>query len=354
MGIKEKLKSFVPPSANTFHSFVVESNAAYSQILAKSTPPGGGGGIIVWEGHEFEYNALVSQGFFDIIMDKGFKERYLKLVKGLDEESIETVNRIFSRMQCCRSRNEGIVPLDIFTPAEKDYFLFLQNEYFPSILKVSDDCYAYKQYMLPINHFEPCVFLDKHGLAKVEHLEKLAEKDIIDAGGFIGDSVLILSPLTRKKVYTFEPISDNYNLMQRTIEINEIKNAVCEKMALGSKAGTLTFNIAGSCSNQYISNGYAHENVPVIALDDYVMKNNLNVGLIKVDLEGAEQDFLKGAKKTIMSQKPVLLLSMYHNASDFLDLKGILESWDCGYKFKVHKGLDYTFYIETLLIAEVR
>lgn len=274
---------------------------------------------------------------------------------GLDEESVETVNRIITRLQICITCAEGIVPLKIFNPVEKEYFLFLQNEFFPSILKISDDCYAYKQYRLPINHFEPCVFLDKHGLAKVERkIEEFEDKDIVDAGGFIGDSVLILSPLTKRNVYTFEPISDNYNLMLHTMEMNGIENAVCEKKALGSKPGTLTFNIAGSCSNQWPGSGYSHENVPVVTLDDYVAEHDLDVGLIKVDLEGAEQDFLKGAQKTIMSQKPVLLLSMYHNASDFFNLKGILESWGCGYRFKVHKGLDYCFYLETLLIAEVR
>lgn len=99
------------------------------------------------------------------MQNKEFKEKYLKLVTGLEEESVETVNRIITRIQSCITCAEEIVPLEIFNPVEKDYFLFLQNEFFPSILKISDDCYAYKQYRLPINQFEPCVFWDKHGLA---------------------------------------------------------------------------------------------------------------------------------------------------------------------------------------------
>ena len=55
----------------------------------------------------------------------------------------------------------------------------------------------------------------------------MIQGDIIDAGGFIGDSVLVLSPLTGGKVYTFEPVRENFDLMQKTMELNHITNAVC-------------------------------------------------------------------------------------------------------------------------------
>ena len=81
---------------------------------------------------------------------------------------------------------------------------------------------------------------------------------------------------------------------------------------------------------------------------------DIEVGLIKVDIEGAEQDFLAGARKTIEKHKPVLLMSIYHNADDFFDIKPIIESWNLGYKFRIHKPVDYSVSREVLLIAEVR
>ncbi|HBC93028.1 MAG TPA: hypothetical protein DCZ10_09055, partial [Pelotomaculum sp.] len=57
-----------------------------------------------------------------------------------------------------------------------------------------------------------------------------------------------------------------------------------------------------------------------ITLDEYVAKHQLDVGLIKVDIEGTEREFLKGAKQTIMSKRPILLISIYHTADDFLDI----------------------------------
>ena len=62
----------------------------------------------------------------------------------------------------------------------------------------------------------------------------------------------------------------------------------------------------------------------------------------------------KGALETIRTQKPTLILSIYHNASDFFDIKPLIENLDLGYKFKVHKPFDYTIVAETVLICEVR
>jgi FkbM family methyltransferase len=47
--------------------------------------------------------------------------------------------------------------------------------------------------------------------------------------------------------------------------------------------------------------------VKVDTLDNYVTRHNLQVGLIKVDIEGYEQKFLAGAVNTIKKQKPIFL-----------------------------------------------
>ena len=302
--------------------------------------------------NQFEYDYLQNHGFFQAVTGGDFMCRYMRLVDGLDEESVETVNRILTRIQIMEKHR--VLPLDIYTREEKKILTFLEKEFPCEVLILSDNCYAYKQYRLPMNHFEPCVFLDKHGIAQIDtNRDRIMQGDIVDAGGFIGDSVLILSPLTNQKVYTFEPVKENFDLLQKTVELNHITNAVCEKAALGRQSGTAAFAVQEFGSHRTDSAGVGTENVPVITLDEYVREHHLQVGLIKTDLEGMEQDFLMGAKETIITQKPVLLLSMYHNDRDFFGLKPLLESWDVGYRFKVFKGLDYGVCLETMLVAEV-
>ena len=77
------------------------------------------------------------------------------------------------------------------------------------------------------------------------------------------------------------------------------------------------------------------------------------MGLIKVDVEGGEQLLIKGAKNTICSQKPILIISIYHSPEDFFYIKPEIESWNLGYGFTIHKQLNTSIIRETVLIAQI-
>ena len=56
--------------------------------------------------------------------------------------------------------------------------------------------------------------------------------------------------------------------------------------------------------------------------------------------------------KTITTQRPILYLSIYHNADDFFNVKPMIEKFDLGYKFKIAKVPNGGIIVETALIAE--
>jgi len=99
-----------------------------------------------------------------------------------------------------------------------------------------------------------------------------------------------------------------------------------------------------------------NEEIKLTTIDSYVKKHKLKVGLIKTDVEGFEQKLLMGAKQTICEQKPILLISIYHNYNDFYKIKPMIESWNLGYKFDVFQGIQISgdITVETLLMAELR
>lgn len=298
---------------------------------------------------------MVAANWGDVTDQPDFANKFLRLTAGLDETSVEIVVRILLRLN--KYLNSDDEKMDLFTRAEQEELRLLKENFDSEILKLSDSLYAYKKYLLPINHFESSVFYFKHGLAEVETLDKVVGKAIVDVGGFIGDSVLILSELNPDKIYTFEAVPENYELLKQTIELNRVPNVIAENVALGAEAGSLKMNVYGSMSTAIDRKGVTYENeieVPVITLDEYVEKHNLKVGLIKVDIEGGEPAFLAGAKRTICEQKPILLLSIYHNAHDFFELKPLIENWNLGYKFKIHKPTYGNTTSETLLLAEIR
>ena len=93
------------------------------------------------------------------------------------------------------------------------------------------------------------------------------------------------------------------------------------------------------------------ENIKLMTMDDFVEKNNLNIGFIKVDIEGEEQNFLEGAKNTIIKQKPFMVISIYHSISDYLNIKPIIESYNLNYKFHIIKMMPYVGQYETILLC---
>lgn len=155
-----------------------------------------------------------------------------------------------------------------------------------------------------------------------------------------------------KKVYSFEASNKNFNKIKKNLELNNISNVVPVETALGSKVDEILF-LDGDDSCTMVSKNLKTNNmVKSTTLDKFVETHNLNVGLIKVDIEGFEQDFLYGARNTIKTQRPALLISIYHNFNDFMYIKKIIQSWDLGYTFRIDRPKE-SFLLETLLIAEV-
>ena len=299
----------------------------------------------------FEVRTREERGLCDIVNAPDFENRFRKLIANLPQESVATIVNIIKRLQLIKGTNNK---LDLYSAEEKTQMKCLKS-YFQSILKISDNLYCCQHYFLPINHFEPSVFFYKHGLNKLKNLNYFKNKAILDVGAFIGDSALILSPMTTDKVYSFEATTENYNNMLKTIELNNLTNVVAIKTAVGSENTNIDIRYGGSASSSselMIKEPKYIEKCPVICIDDYVKEHNLNVGLIKVDIEGAEQDFLKGAMQTIKEYKPTMLISIYHNIDDFLDIKPMIESWNLGYKFTVFKPVIGSISGETLLICE--
>ena len=297
---------------------------------------------------------VVEANWGDVTERPDFAEKFIRLTAGMDEESIRSIIRILTRQKKYLHSEEQSI--DLFTRAEQEELRLLKENFTSEIIKLSDHLYAYRNYLLPINHFESSVFYFKHGLHQVKTLDRVKDKAVVDVGGFIGDSVLILSELSPKKIYTFEAVPDNFTLLQETVRLNHIEHVIAEQMALGSESGTLTVHLNGSGSTTIERLGVNYKGnveVPVITLDDYVAEHQIEVGLIKVDIEGGEPAFLAGAKQTICTQKPILLLSIYHNAHDFFELKPMIESWGLGYRFSIHKPTFGNATSETLLIAEV-
>ena len=306
--------------------------------------------------HPGEREALAKL-FSDAMNREDSAQRFSALISGLDNESRNTVSDIIHRMGMIADGNKSLQ--DVYTQREQEEFVRMNDEFSSKIVKLNDNLYYYNGYYLPVNQFDSSVFFTRYGIDKLTTLDSVRNKHIIDAGGYVGDTALLFSSYTDKNIHVFEASPSNMDIIRETIRLNHLDNIVPVSKALGEKSGTATFSLGerNSCNSLVERPGYNypdHIEVPVVTLDDYVRENDLEVGLIKVDIEGGEQLLLRGAVETIRTQHPILLISIYHSANDFFEIKPMIEKMCGKYTFRIVKPANPAIALATILLAEVR
>lgn len=172
----------------------------------------------------------------------------------------------------------------------------------------------------------------------VELFKVLATKSetILDIGANIGCTAILFGELS-KNVYAFEPSPTTFAFLEKNISKSGRKNIFPQNIGLGAKSSesTLTFapsnRSGGFVSNQtQASVGHTVEKIVIRQLDEVVKSLGLQaIDFIKIDVEGFEGHVLRGAKKTLSSNKPVVVLELNHwclnafqrtSIPDFFDL----------------------------------
>ena len=198
----------------------------------------------------------------------------------------------------------------------------------------------------------------KIGLSKGD-MEYIKNKDIIDAGAFTGDTSLPLSKRTTKNVYAFEPFKDSFEILKKNISDNNIENIIPVNRSLGNINGERSLflsgnNVQGITSDATLRSYDNEIKVQETTIDTFVEENNLEVGFITIDVEGAEMNLLEGALNTIKTQKPLLYISMYHKVSDYFDIIPWVANLDLGYEFNITKENPWTFLADTVVQCRMK
>jgi len=171
----------------------------------------------------------------------------------------------------------------------------------------------------------------------------------IDAGGFDGISTIYFfkwlgDHKINGKSILFEPNPVLYNECKKNLK--DCDNVKIVNKGLWHKNETLKFYKA-SYGSYVDSNG--EEIIEVISLDEYLKDEKEPVTFIKMDIEGAELNALKGAEQTIKKYKPRLAISIYHKLEDMWEIPNLLLEFVPDYKFYIrHYSLNFS---ETVLYA---
>ncbi|MET4162482.1 FkbM family methyltransferase [Marinobacterium sp. MBR-111] len=161
-------------------------------------------------------------------------------------------------------------------------------------------------------------------------------ESLLDIGANIGCTALLFSELA-KAVYAFEPSPTTFEYLKKNVSKSEAKNIFLQNIGLGDEPGTSTLTFSPSNrSGGFVSNqtqapmDHTVEKIVIRQLDEVINSLDVqNISFIKIDVEGFEGHVLRGATKTLLSNKPVVVLELNHwclnafqrtSVPDFLDL----------------------------------
>ncbi len=135
---------------------------------------------------------------------------------------------------------------------------------------------------------------------------------VVDVGANIGYYTLLFEKAIGPggRIVAFEPEPDNLIELRMNVERNGLSNVSVQPYAVGSRAGMVSFakGINGGVRGDIDSMTGDAIQVPMVTLDEALAGP---VDLIKVDVEGYEEEVLLGAKGIIQRFRPNLFVEIH-------------------------------------------
>jgi FkbM family methyltransferase len=216
-------------------------------------------------------------------------------------------------------------------------FLRLGN---PVSLKISVPKYNYKV-LCPIKK-EEIINMTIREDDIIEHFTPKQGDIVIDIGANIGRYTIISSKRvgTKGKVVAIEAHPGNFEILNRNIKLNQLTNIIPLNYAAYSKETKIKLYVPDEESGYTIYHtlmertGKKFVEVNANTLDYLLQLNEIRqeeVNWIKIDVEGAELEVLKGATNVLSKSKDIALLIEVHGQNNYRPLVEFLSS----YNFKI-------------------
>lgn len=152
--------------------------------------------------------------------------------------------------------------------------------------------------------------------ALAEHLRPGAT--VYDIGAHVGYLTLFAAQRVGAagRVVAFEPLPLNLRYLRAHLRANRADNVEVVAACVSDRGGTVGFEVGGGTGRgRLVSRAARGRRLPAICLDDEVLAGRLPApDFVKVDVEGAEQRLLEGARQTLARNRPTLLLSVHSEA----------------------------------------
>lgn len=176
-------------------------------------------------------------------------------------------------------------------------------------------------------------------------LELLDTSDtVLDIGSHVGLYALLAAvDRPQTEVFAFEPVPRNLEYLRNNVARNRAENIVVEAAAVGDGEGEIVLQIpdthrlpATATTRDRNPGVAAAATIPtpvrLVSVDGYLSgREHGSIDLIKLDVEGAEADTLRGAAEVIETHKPAILCEILHGYAESAAINAMFEGK--GYRF---------------------
>ena len=247
-----------------------------------------------------------------------------------------------------------------------------------TLLQNADDCYV--MITTELYYDEISAFLLKQGFPEEHIILYLGFRELkpsyfdfpqlieegaafVDGGCYNGADAIRFAQLTQgnySKILAFEPDRRCWEVCKEKLQDAGVERVELLQAGLSDKTEMVSL-VASANGGSFIMDLDDNvapnvnrpqarvEEIPTMLLDD--LTSDTKIGMIKMDIEGAEFNALHGAEKTILRDKPFLAICVYHRRGDILAILDYLHSLVPEYRFWLRQ--DGPLAYDTVLFAAV-
>jgi len=180
--------------------------------------------------------------------------------------------------------------------------------------------YGYRSYCRPFNSFHDLIIMTTHEADMLQLFRPQDGDIVVDVGSYIGKYTLTSSNRVgiKGKVVAIEGDKFYFEILNKNLKLNKTTNVTALNCMVFSKEGSITMEeLLGRDLDNLEKMQYAKTRFNVNTLDNLLIKQcGINeVNWIKIDVEGAELEVLKGAHNILTNSKRIKLQIEIHGVS---------------------------------------
>ena len=160
----------------------------------------------------------------------------------------------------------------------------------------------------------------------LQYLTSRTSGDVVLGGAYFGDQAIILGVQLQgsgRVVHCFEPNTDQARMLRANADLNGLDDLRIQTLGLWNRSSERLM-LAGYDSFANAVPAGEGEGFETVSIDDYAQAQKRDVGVIMLDIEGAEHMALVGASRTLATQHPAIVFEVHRDYVDWSH--GLLET----------------------------